>query len=91
VAAAAAASGKNAGQALIKWALQARPGCSVLPKSVSAQRILGNAEMTGWELDAASMAALSSLGTQTRMVHGGLFLQPSGPYRTMQDLWDEEQ
>jgi diketogulonate reductase-like aldo/keto reductase len=91
VAAAAAAAGVNTGQALIKWALQCRPGCSVLPKSVCRQRILSNASMVGWQLPEHAMAALSAMPLQTRMVHGAMFLSPAGPYRTLTDLWDEEE
>ena len=86
----AARAGKNVGQTLIKWALQRRPEGSVLPKSVSETRILGNADVD-WELPAADVAALSSLSVQCRMVHGGVFLSPAGPYRTLKDLWDEEE
>lgn len=85
-----ARSGKNTGQVLIKWALQTRPNSSVLPKSVSAGRILGNAAMEGWQLSAEDQAALSELKPQERMVHGGVFLSPAGPYRTLKDLWDVE-
>ena len=47
--------------------------------------------MIGWDLPAEHLKALSSFETQTRMVHGGLFLSPMGPYRTLADLWDEDQ
>ena len=81
-------TGKNVGQVLIRWALQRRPHSSVLPKSVSEARIKGNAEVVGWALSDADMAVLNALRPQTRMVHGGLFLSPAGPYKTMKDLWD---
>ena len=82
-------TGKNVGQVLIRWALQRRPQSSVLPKSVSEGRIKGNAEVMGWALSDADMATLNALTPQTRMVHGGLFLSQEGPYKTMEDLWDE--
>jgi diketogulonate reductase-like aldo/keto reductase len=90
IAAIAARHGKNVGQVLIRWALQARPTSSALPKSVSKERIVGNAAMAGWELDEDAMRTLSSFAMQARSVHGGLFLTPAGPYRTMADLWDDE-
>jgi diketogulonate reductase-like aldo/keto reductase len=62
----------------------------VLPKSTSESRILGNAAVLDWELSAADMQQLSSLPTQCRMVHGGVFLSPAGPYRTLSDLWDTD-
>ena len=45
--------------------------------------------MWDWELSASDMAALSALPTQLRMVDGSYFLSPDGPYKTLQDLWDE--
>jgi diketogulonate reductase-like aldo/keto reductase len=87
----AARTGRNVGQVLIKWALQRRPNGSVLPKSVSESRIRGNAAVLDWELSAADVAALSALPSQCRMVHGGVFLSPAGPYRTLKDLWDEDE
>jgi diketogulonate reductase-like aldo/keto reductase len=87
----AAKHNKNIGQVLIKWALQQRPQSSVLPKSVSPARILGNAAVLDWELAPEDVAGLSACATQCRSVHGGVFLSPAGPYRTLKDLWDEEE
>ena len=87
----AARTGKNVGQVLIKWALQHRPRSSVLPKSTSESRILGNAAVLDWELSAEDMQLLSSMSAQCRMVHGGVFLSPAGPYRTLGDLWDTDE
>ena len=81
--------GVNAGQVLIKWALQSRPGSSVLPKSVAPARIRANAEMQGWALSPQEVASLSAMPTQQRMVHGQMWLSKDGPYRTMAELWDE--
>jgi diketogulonate reductase-like aldo/keto reductase len=35
-------TGRDVGQVLLRWALQRRPGCSVLPKSVTPSRITSN-------------------------------------------------
>jgi diketogulonate reductase-like aldo/keto reductase len=35
-------TGHDVGQVLLRWALQRRPGCSVLPKSVTPSRITSN-------------------------------------------------
>jgi len=83
--------GKNIGQVLLRWALQRRPDGSVLPKSVAEARLRGNADVVDWQLSAADMVVLNTLTPQTRMVHGGLFLSPNGPYRTMSDLWDVDE
>ena len=44
-----------------------------------------------WELSADDIQRLSSLPTQCRMVHGGVFLSPAGPYRTLGELWDTDE
>ena len=84
---AAARAGRNAGQVLIRWALQ--HGTSVIPKSTSAARIRGNLDVLDWELGAEDYAALCALPVQQRMVNGAMWLSPQGPYRTMEELWDE--
>ncbi|RMZ56070.1 hypothetical protein APUTEX25_004494, partial [Auxenochlorella protothecoides] len=78
VLAVAAACGKNAGQVLIRWALQ--HGTSVIPKSTSPARIAGNLQVLDWELTEEDMAALSTLPVQQRMVNGATWLHPRGPY-----------
>ena len=83
----AARAGRNAGQVLIRWALQ--HGTSVIPKSTSAARIRGNLDVLDWELGAEDYAALCALPVQQRMVNGSMWLNPQGPYRTMEELWDE--
>lgn len=45
--------------------------------------------MFGWELSAEDYAALSALLDQQRMVNGAMWLNPKGPYRTTEELWDE--
>jgi alcohol dehydrogenase (NADP+) len=80
-------TGKNVGQVLIRWALQ--HGTSVIPKSTNPSRIAGNLDVLDWELSASDYALLSSMAFQMRMVNGGMWLNPRGPYRTMEDLWDE--
>jgi len=80
-------TGRNVGQVLIRWALQR--GTSVIPKSTNPDRIRGNLDVLEWELGAEDFFALSSIRFQQRMVNGALWLNDRGPYRTMEDLWDE--
>ena len=49
-----------------------------------------NSDVWGWELSAADYATLSALGggLQYRMVHGAFLLSPEGPYKTLEELWD---
>jgi diketogulonate reductase-like aldo/keto reductase len=53
--------GRTAAQVIIRWHLQ--HGVVVIPKSVVRDRIVGNADVDGFELTADEMAALDALGT----------------------------
>ncbi len=46
-------------------------------------------QVLDWELPADDYALLSTLSFQQRMVNGAMWLHPKGPYRTMEELWDE--
>ena len=73
---------KNIGQVLVRWALQTRPKSSVLVKSINPERIKSNLDVFDWQLSKESIATLSSLPTQKRMVDGSFF-------KLEYDLWDE--
>jgi len=73
---------KNIGQVLVRWALQTRPKSSVLVKSINPERIKSNLDVFDWQLSNESIATLSSLPTQKRMVDGSSF-------KLEYDLWDE--
>ena len=83
------AVGKSPAQVLIRWAVQR--GTSVVPKSVTPSRIEANFDVFDWELSEVQMAELSAIEplSQMRMLHGTFWLNPEGPYRTLEDLWDE--
>ncbi|KAK9812757.1 hypothetical protein WJX72_003137 [[Myrmecia] bisecta] len=83
----AASLGKSPAQVLIRWALQ--HGTSVLPKSTSPARIQANLEVFDWHMPADDFAELSALQPQMRMVDGSFWLHPAGPYKTLQDFWNE--
>lgn len=51
--------GKSVQQVLLMWGLQRKS--SVIPKSVTASRIMGNFELDGWELSAEEMKEIDSL------------------------------
>lgn len=50
-----------------------------------------NGDVWGWTLSDDDYATLCMLGggCQHRMVDGGFLLHPEGPYRTLEQLWDE--
>ena len=80
--------GKSPAQVLIRWAIQ--HGTSVLPKSTNPGRIEANAQVDDWEIPAEEYAMLCGLSTQTKMVDGRYWVSPRGPYKTLEDLWDDE-
>ncbi|KAJ8609188.1 hypothetical protein CTAYLR_008424 [Chrysophaeum taylorii] len=79
---------KTVAQVLIKWALDR--GTSVLPKSSNPDRIRANFDVQDWCLDPDLFAKLSAVEPQSRMLHGEFWLNPSGPYKTLADLWDDD-
>ena len=82
-------TGRNVGQVLVRWALQTRPGCSVLPKSADAERLRGNLDVFDWSLDENDVRAIDAVAPRHRMVDGSFWLSEDGPYKTLEDLWDE--
>lgn len=74
-------------QVLLSWGISTRPHCSLLVKSVNKERISSNIKAVHLRLHDDSIAQLSSLRYQRRMVDGTMFLSSQGPYRTLTDLW----
>lgn len=79
--------GKSAAQILIRWAVQR--GTSVVPKSVTAERIRSNIDVISWELSKEQMTKLNSVEAQKRMLVCEFFCGPTSPYKTPAHLWDE--
>ncbi|KAL6761312.1 low CO2-induced aldose reductase [Haematococcus lacustris] len=79
--------GRSPAQVMLRWGVQR--GTSVLPKSVNPGRIAANLDLFSWSLSEADMQALEAIPTQIRMVAGTFLTHASGPYKTLQDLWDE--
>jgi 2,5-diketo-D-gluconate reductase A len=65
VTAVADARGKTPAQILIRWHIQL--GNIVIPKSVTAERIVSNFDVFDFELSAQDMASISSVGDETRL------------------------
>lgn len=87
VTAVAAEVGRSPAQVLVRWAIQR--GTSVIPKSVTPSRIDANYDVFSWQLSDDHMEKLGSLQPQQRMLDGRFWLSPAGPYKTLEDLWDE--
>lgn len=80
--------GKSPAQVLLRWAVQR--GTSVLPKSTNRDRIRMNLELFSWELPQTLFNRLNTLPMQKRMLEGDIWLNAAGPYKTYEDLWDED-
>ncbi|KAI3961886.1 hypothetical protein MKW98_022091 [Papaver atlanticum] len=81
---------KTPGQVLVKWGLQR--GTSVIPKSTNNERIKENLQVFGWEIPDQDFNILCSISDQKRVLDGEeLFVNSSeGPYKSAQELWDNE-
>jgi diketogulonate reductase-like aldo/keto reductase len=82
-------AGRNVGQVLLRWALQTRPHCSVLPKSANKERLRSNLDVFDWCLPEEDVRLIDAVAPRHRMVDGSFWLSPKGPYKTLEDLWDE--
>ena len=51
--------------------------------------VQANLDVIDWELNAGDYDKLCKLPTQMRMVNGRFWLHPKGPYKVLEDLWDD--
>ena len=84
-------AGKSPAQVCLRWALQRRPNAAFLVKASSEQHLKEDLDIVSWTLSKADMAALSSLSVQRRFVSGALMVSPEGPYKSLKELWDDEE
>ncbi|KAL3131044.1 hypothetical protein ABBQ38_000362 [Trebouxia sp. C0009 RCD-2024] len=80
--------GKHTAPILIRWAIQ--NGTSVIPKATGVSHIQGNLDALNFELTPEEFQAIGSLKLQMRMLVGAEWLDPAGPYKTAEELWDGE-
>eukprot|EP00877_Chromochloris_zofingiensis_P009000 jgi/Chrzof1/4353/Cz14g10020.t1 len=79
--------GVTPAQLLVRWGLQ--HGTSVLPKSTKEERIKANYDVWKINLTPEDFFAIAMIPLQIRMCDGSWFLRPNGPYKTLEELWDE--
>ena len=73
-------------QILIAWALER--GTSVIPKSVSPDRLKQNLDASELKIKDEDMQAISKLDLNRRYLDGSFWCPQGSPY-TMENLWDE--
>ncbi|RWR75130.1 methylecgonone reductase-like protein [Cinnamomum micranthum f. kanehirae] len=83
----AAAKGKSTAQVSLRWIYQ--QGVSVIVKSFNKERMKENLEIFDWELSEEELQQISQI-PKHRGFSGELFISPNGPYKTLQELWDED-
>lgn len=74
-------------QVLLKWAIQ--KNITVIPKSVTPERIRENFDALKVTLAPADMALIDTLDKHNRISYGGVFMVDNGPY-TYENIWDEQ-
>ncbi len=75
------------GELLLAWAVCR--GTVAIPKSTNPTRLAQNLAAGQLQLSETDMAAIESLETQYRFVHGKFWEHPGGPY-TADAIWGEE-
>lgn len=58
-------------------------------KSFNKERMKENLEIFDWELSEEELLKISQI-PQCKGYSGESFISPSGPYKSLQELWDEE-
>ncbi|XP_072995677.1 NADPH-dependent aldo-keto reductase, chloroplastic-like [Typha latifolia] len=78
---------KTAAQVALRWGIQS--GHSVLPKSTSETRIKENIDLFSWCIPPDLFSKFSEI-TQARLLRGDFAIHESGPYKSLEELWDGE-
>nr|6KBL_A Chain A, Aldo-keto reductase [Oryza sativa Indica Group] len=79
--------GKTPAQVALRWNIQM--GHSVLPKSVSEERIKQNLDVYDWSIPEDLLAKFSEI-KQVRLLRGNFIVNPQSVYKTHEELWDGE-
>ncbi|KAJ8646874.1 hypothetical protein MRB53_008622 [Persea americana] len=82
----AAAKGKSIAQVALRWIHQ--QGVSVIVKSFNKERMKANLEIFGWEFSEEELQKISQI-PQYRGFSGEVFVSLDGPFKSIEDLWDE--
>ncbi|KAL8105651.1 non-functional NADPH-dependent codeinone reductase 2-like [Apium graveolens] len=78
--------GKSVAQVCLRWAYE--QGIGVVVKSYNKERMKSNLEILKWELSEEEAKKISEM-EQSRACLGLDYTSPYGPYKTIQEIWDE--
>ncbi|OAY77192.1 Aldo-keto reductase family 4 member C9, partial [Ananas comosus] len=76
---------KSPAQVALRWGIQS--GHSVLPKSTTESRIKENLDLFSWCIPPELFSKFSEI-QQTRLLQGNFAVHESGPYKSLEELWD---
>ncbi|TVU36525.1 hypothetical protein EJB05_18462 [Eragrostis curvula] len=79
--------GKTPAQVALRWNIQMVH--SVVPKSVSEERIKQNLDVYDWSIPDELLKKFSEI-KQARLVRGNFIVNPQSIYKTHEELWDGE-
>ncbi|KAI5063408.1 hypothetical protein GOP47_0021955 [Adiantum capillus-veneris] len=79
---------KAPAQVVLRWGLD--NGVSVIPKSFNKKRMVENLDVFGWHLTDKDHQSISGIEQKKNIDGSFLCSLVSGPYRTLEDLWDGE-
>jgi len=84
----AAKTKRSPAQVVLRWGIQR--GTSVIPKSISAERIASNFQMCDSPLSEEDMQQLNAIEPQVRMNPGRSWVMAEGWYPSHQSLFDDD-
>ncbi|PRQ43140.1 putative oxidoreductase [Rosa chinensis] len=80
--------GKTPAQVVLRWGLQM--GHSLVPKSSNKTRIQENFDLFDWSIPEHLLAKFSEI-KQEKLIQATHFVHETlGPYKTLEELWDEQ-
>ncbi|XP_043695490.1 methylecgonone reductase-like [Telopea speciosissima] len=82
----AKAKGKSVAQISLRWIYE--QGATPIVKSFNKERMIENLQIFNWELSNEELDKINQI-PQCRGFTGEVFISPQGPYRSIEELWDE--
>ncbi|XP_059647621.1 methylecgonone reductase-like [Cornus florida] len=83
----AAANGKNVAQVALRWIYE--QGVIVIVKSFNHERMKENLQIFDWKLTQNDVFQIQQI-PQRRGFSGEVFVHSEGPYKTLDDFWDDD-